>query len=181
MKHTKLKSLLCLVLVVLLAAAALCLTGCQKPAETPATTEASPVITTEAKAEATTAAPVTTEAPVSTETPVTTEAPSEAPTELGEQGTLIYFDVTFADGGTASYAIHTEAENVGDALTALGLIAGEDSEYGLYVKTVCGETLDWDSQNMYWAFYENGEYAMTGVDTTAITEGATYGFVATKG
>ena len=34
---------------------------------------------------------------------------------------------------------------------------------------------------MYWAFYENGEYASTGVDSTPIQDGATYAFVASKG
>ena len=61
---------------------------------------------------------------------------------------------------------------------SLGLIAGEDSEYGLYVKTVNGVTVDYDQDGKYWAFYVDGEYAATGVDSTDITTGATYTFKA---
>ena len=89
--------------------------------------------------------------------------------------------MTFSDGETSSYAIHTDAETVGEALVGLELIAGDESEYGLYVKTVGDETLDYATDGMYWAFYENGEYAATGVDATAVTDGAHYAFTATKG
>ena len=68
------------------------------------------------------------------------------------------------------------AAQVGAALLKLGVIAGEDSDYGLYVKTVNGETADYDKDGAYWAFYVNGEYAMTGVDYTAPEAGTTYGF-----
>ena len=61
-----------------------------------------------------------------------------------------------------------------------GVIAGEDSSYGLYVKTVNGITLDYDTDGMYWAFYINGEYAQTGVDATGVEDGAVYAFRAGK-
>lgn len=184
MKHFT-KKLLCVLLVVLLAAAAL--TGCAKNSEAPATeapkTEAPATEAPKTEAPATEAPK--TEAPATdapkTEAPATTEAARAEAQELGEGDKLFYFDVTFSDGSTASYAIHTDAETVGDALTGLKLIDGELAGYGMYVKTVCGETLDWDADGMYWAFYENGEYASTGVDTTNVTEGATYAFAATKG
>lgn len=74
------------------------------------------------------------------------------------------------------YKIHTDRKKVGEALSELGLIAGEDSEYGLYVKTVNGVTADYDTDKTYWAFYVNGEYAQSGVDTTDIVDGDTYSF-----
>ena len=58
----------------------------------------------------------------------------------------------------------------------LGLISGDESEYGLYVKTVNGVTLDYDKDGKYWAFYVDGEYAATGVDSTDIAAGSTYTF-----
>ena len=61
-----------------------------------------------------------------------------------------------------------------------GVIAGENSSYGLYVKTVNGITLDYDTDGMYWAFYINGEYAQTGVDATGVENGAVYAFRAEK-
>ena len=53
-------------------------------------------------------------------------------------------------------------------------IAGDETEYGLYVKEVNGFVADYDTDGTYWAFYIDGEYAMTGVDQTEITEGSTY-------
>ena len=97
-------------------------------------------------------------------------------TELGEGSKTFLFKVD-AEGYAITFTIHTDAETVGAALLALNLIAGEDSQYGLYVKTVNGILADYDVDGTYWAFYENGEYAMSGVDTTAITEGQNYSFV----
>ncbi len=188
------KSVLCLLLVLLLAAAAL--TGC---AQTPSVSTEAPQTEaqTEApKTEAQTEAPKTeaqTEAPTEapkTEAPQTeasgTEAPQTElagakPVELGEGDKLFYFDVTFSSGETASYVIHTDAETVGEALVELDLVQGEMAQFGLYVTTIGGETCDYNENGMYWAFYEGGEYAMTGVDLTPVTEGQTYAFVATKG
>ena len=65
------------------------------------------------------------------------------------------------------------------ALVALNLVSGSTSEYGLMVDTVNGITLDYNKDGMYWSFYINGEYAMTGVDATPVEADATYSFVAT--
>ena len=101
-------------------------------------------------------------------------------TVLGEGQTVFSFTVVDGDGKEAFFEIHTDKAMVGEALVELGLIAGEDSAYGLYVKTVNGLTLDYDTDKAYWAFYVNGEYAMSGVDTTPITEGETYMFKVEK-
>ena len=68
----------------------------------------------------------------------------------------------------------SECATVGEALLAEGLIAGEQGAYGLYIKTVCGITADYDVDGTYWSFYINGEYAMSGVDTTPIEDGSVY-------
>ncbi len=95
-------------------------------------------------------------------------------TVLGEGNTSFALTVTDQDGGTSSFEIHTDKATVGEALLELELIAGDDSEYGLFVKTVNGITLDYDKDGKYWAFYVDGEYATSGVDTTPITDGASY-------
>ena len=112
---------------------------------------------------------------VVTTTAAVTAEPS-ADNTVGEGQTAFTFEVTHLDGTTKSFTVKTDAKTVGDALLANGLIAGEDSTYGLYVKTVDGELLDWDTHQKYWAFYINGEMAMSGVDTTDITAGAVYAF-----
>lgn len=95
---------------------------------------------------------------------------------LGEGDTSFNFTVTDADGKETAYEIHTDKTTVGEALLELDLIEGEESAYGLYVKTVNGITVDYDKDGKYWAFYVDGEYASAGVDSTDITEGATYSF-----
>lgn len=95
---------------------------------------------------------------------------------LGEGDTKFAFTVVDQDGNETKLEIHTDKETVGEALLELGLIDGEESEYGLYVKTVNGITADYDTDGVYWAFYVNGEYAQSGVDATAITDGDTYSF-----
>ena len=115
---------------------------------------------------------------VDEETPATTTAASEAakPIEIGEGATAFTFEITHMDGSQKVYAVKTDAETVGEALVALGLIAGENGAYGLYVKTVDGETVDYDTHRKYWAFYENGAMAMNGVDKTNVVAGAVYAF-----
>ncbi|MBQ8633637.1 MAG: DUF4430 domain-containing protein [Lachnospiraceae bacterium] len=100
--------------------------------------------------------------------------------KLGEGKTQFNFTVVDKDGKETAFDIHTDKTTVGDALLELGLIAGEEGAYGLYVKQVNGITADYDVDQTYWAFYVNGEYGMTGVDATDIEAGATYTFKVEK-
>lgn len=99
---------------------------------------------------------------------------------LGEGHTEFAFCVVDKEGNETWFEIHTDQETVGDALLEHNLIAGEESEYGLYVKSVNGITADYDVDQTYWAFYVNGEYAQTGVDTTKINAGDSYSFKVEK-
>ena len=147
MKDSTKKLLSLLLCVVLCAAMTLIATGCNDDEVSEATKE-----------------PVA----VSTEVPDETETPKKT----------VSLTVTVkCSGGTKTFTYETDKSTVGAALLEEGLIEGEEGQYGLYVKTVDGETADWDTDGTYWAFYVNGEYAMTGVDSTPIEEGATYEFV----
>lgn len=115
--------------------------------------------------------------------PPATQVQSEQETEtnvLGEGKTQFLFTVVDKEGQETNFEIHTDKEIVGEALLELDLIAGDEGEFGLYVKTVNGITADYDVDQTYWAFYVNGEYASSGVDTTNIEEGATYAFKVEK-
>lgn len=101
-------------------------------------------------------------------------------TVKGSGATVFYFNVVDGDGNTQKFEIHTDETVVGKALLDLGLIEGEDGDYGLYVKKVNGITADYDTDGTYWAFYVGEDYAMTGVDLTDITPGATYAFKVSK-
>ena len=105
---------------------------------------------------------------------------SEGVSELGEGEKSFIFTITDADGNETELKINTDKTLVGEALQELGLLAGEEGPYGLYVKTVNGITYDYDTDGKYWAFYIDGEYAPTGVDVTEIKEGTTYSFKAEK-
>ena len=129
------------------------------------------------------------EAPaVSTGTPEPTAGPSEGAvgvwdtaeytedTELGEGASTITVEVTAGDR-TVAFTVHTDAENLRAALEPLGLIAGEESEFGLFLKSVNGISADYDADGFYWALYVEGEYASTGVDSTPVSDGGSYALV----
>ena len=97
---------------------------------------------------------------------------------IGEGSKSFEFTVVNMAGEEATFEVKTDEDTVGAALLENNVIAGEDGDYGLYVKTVNGETVDYDKDGKYWAFYINGEYGMTGVDTTKIAEGESYAFKA---
>ena len=94
-------------------------------------------------------------------------------TALGT-GDTTFTLVVEAESKTVTFTVSTNEENVGAALLSLNLIAGEDSAYGLYVKTVNGILADYDIDGSYWAFYIDGDYAMTGVDSTVAVSGSSY-------
>lgn len=93
---------------------------------------------------------------------------------VGEGKTAFTVEVVQLDGTSIKFTVNTDKATVGEALMDLGIVAGDTTEYGLYIKTVNGVTLDYDADGAYWAFYINGEYASTGVDSTNIEAGATY-------
>ena len=99
--------------------------------------------------------------------------------EFGKGEKTVVVEVK-ADDQTITFTLHTDKETVGAALLEHELIAGEDGAYGLYIKKVNGITADFDIDQSYWGFYINGEYSMTGVDTTKIKEGEIYQLVYTK-
>ena len=108
------------------------------------------------------------------------EAETTPLTVKGEGATVFYFNVVDKDGNETKFEIHTDKTIVGEALLELGLIEGEQGDYGLYVKKVNGITADYNVDGTYWAFYEGDDYAMTGVDLTEIRAGATYAFKVSK-
>jgi len=99
---------------------------------------------------------------------------------VGEGETSFIFTATDGEGNTLCFIVSTNETTVGAALVALEMISGEESQYGLYVKNVLGTVADYNVDGTYWAFYINGEYAMTGVDSTPIEEGAIYSMVVSK-
>lgn len=97
---------------------------------------------------------------------------------LAACGSKTTFTVITVDleGKETTFTVTTDADTVGEALEAEGILVGHDAEYGLYIDAVNGIELDWERDGKYWAFYINGEYAQTGVDKTDVEDGAVYTF-----
>ena len=163
MKKTKIYSLiLCMMLIVAMAFSTV---GCNtKKQDAPSATEA-----------------VTQETVDNSQVEETVDEVAESEVQvLGEGQSKFLFTVVDKDGNETNFEIHTDKETVGEALLELELISGEDGEFGLYVKQVNGITADYDVDQTYWAFYVDGEYAMSGVDATNVEEGKTYAFKVEK-
>ena len=109
-------------------------------------------------------------------TPVVTDGAT-----LGEGATTFTLVIKQLDGSSISATINTDAETVGEALEALGILKGEEGPYGIYIKEVNGVTAVYEEDGTYWGFYIDGEYAMTGADVTPVTAGAEYTFAVEKG
>ena len=89
--------------------------------------------------------------------------------------------VTHQDGTEKTFTCHTSEEYLGAVLLAEKLAEGEDSQYGLVIDTVDGETASWEENQSYWALFIGDEYAATGADTTPVTDGGLYKLVYTIG
>lgn len=175
-----LSSILCIVLIV---AIALSTTGCNNTGgnTTPSASGTEKSIstegTTQTKDNVSVGETTQTKDSVSVgETAQIKDGISTEKTVLGEGTTTFLFSVVDKEGSETQFEIHTNKETVGEALQELALIDGEEGKFGLYVKTVNGITLDYNTDGKYWAFYINNEYALTGVDATTITEGDSYSF-----
>ena len=93
---------------------------------------------------------------------------------VGRGAKAFPFTIMDKEGAETTITVQTDKQMVGEALQENGLIEGEEGAYGLYVTVVNGIRADYDKDGVYWAFYIDGEYAMSGVDSTTIEEGSSY-------
>ena len=100
---------------------------------------------------------------------------------LGTGETEFPLIIADQDGTEIRITVCTDKSVVGEALQELGLIEGEEGPYGLYVKVVNGIRADYDKDKVYWAFYVNGDYAVSGVDVAEICAGDEYALRVEKG
>ena len=110
-------------------------------------------------------------------TPAETTTPpieTQPVTELGEGASNFGLTIVDKEGVTHLYRVHTNVGMVGEALIEVGLIDGEQGPYGMYIKSVLGQVLDYETDGMYWSFYVGSEYALTGVDQTPVEHDAQY-------
>lgn len=100
--------------------------------------------------------------------------------EVGEGAITVKVEVA-AEEKSVTITVHTDKDNLGAALLDNSLVSGDESEYGLYIKLVIGMEADYDKDGTYWSLSKDGEYLMTGADSTPIADGEHYEFTRTKG
>lgn len=92
----------------------------------------------------------------------------------------ITVQIITGESETVTKTIQTDAEFLRGALEQENLVQGDESEFGLFVKTVNGVTVD-EAQQQWWCFTKGGETVNTGVDDTPIADGDTFEITLTTG
>lgn len=101
----------------------------------------------------------------------------------GEKGSkTITISVVDSAKQTVTYTTKTDAEFLRQAMEETdGLtFSGDESEYGLMVTVVNGETADFNVDGSYWAFYINDEYCNYGIDSQPVADGDSFKIEYTK-
>ena len=92
----------------------------------------------------------------------------------------ITVEVVHKDESRKEFKITTSAENLRGALDQENLVQGSESEYGLFIETVDGETADSANQE-WWAVTKDGTMTETGVEGVMIADGEHYELTLTVG
>ena len=87
-----------------------------------------------------------------------------------------YWTVINKAGEEKLFTVYTSEANLGAALLKTGMIDGDMGDYGLTVKTVNGETHNYETEGYAWMIYVGDEQAQTGVDEIILKDGASYTF-----
>lgn len=69
-----------------------------------------------------------------------------------------------------NFTYQTDAEYLREVLEENSLAEGEESQYGLFITTVDGETAD-DSKQQWWCITKAGEQVNTSADQTPVQDG----------
>ena len=95
------------------------------------------------------------------------------PAASGEEKTFT-IQVVHADGTMMEKKLTTQQTYLANALFDAGLLTEKDAlETGMYT-IVDGEEASWAKDQAYWGFYVDGQYAVEGMNTTEIRDGAVY-------
>ncbi|MBQ4110239.1 MAG: DUF3048 domain-containing protein [Clostridia bacterium] len=88
--------------------------------------------------------------------------------------------VVYADETSDVFEISTRVETLREALEENKLISGEETEMGLFVKTVNDVTINEENEE-WWCFTKDDEMLSSGVDDTYISNGDMYKITFTVG
>jgi hypothetical protein len=99
--------------------------------------------------------------------------------EFGSGAKTVQVEVK-AGEQSVTFTVKTDKENLADALLEHGLVSGDDSAFGLYIKYVNGMRADYDKDQAYWGLTKNGETMLDGASSITELDGAHYEFTYTK-
>lgn len=88
--------------------------------------------------------------------------------------------VVHRDGGISKFNIKTDAEYLSAALLENNIVEDNQTEWGLYILTADGETVD-ETKKEWWCITKNGERILTGASETVISNGDTFELTFTVG
>ncbi len=99
--------------------------------------------------------------------------------ETSKGSKAVTIEVVNKEGTSKVYKVKTDAEYLREAMEdAKGLeFSGTESEYGMFVETVNGETADYSADGAYWSFYVNDEYCNYGIDSQPVYDGDAFKIV----
>lgn len=104
----------------------------------------------------------------------------EKPVEGSKEITI---EVVNKAGESTVYGLKTDAEYLEQAMEeakAKGLtFEGTETEYGLTISAINGETADFNVDNAYWSFYVNDDYCNYGVSEQPVKDGDAFRIVYT--
>lgn len=80
------------------------------------------------------------------------------------------------------YEVKTDAEFLRQAMEEAEELqfSGQESEYGMMVEVVNGESAVYDKDGAYWSFMVNGEYCNNGIESQPIEDGDEFQIVYTE-
>ena len=102
----------------------------------------------------------------------------EKPVEGSKEVTI---EVVDSKGKSTVYELKTDVLYLKEAMDeAKGLeYSGTESQYGLMIEVVNGETAIYTENGVYWSFYVNGEYCNYGIETQPVEDGDEFQIVYT--
>lgn len=101
--------------------------------------------------------------------------------ETAEGTKTLSIQVVHGDGSAKDFEFRTEAKNLAQALLEhepLG-VKGDDSQFGLYIQTVDGETAS-DADQTFWSVSKDGVALTVGTSSQPISDGERYELTLTQ-
>ncbi|MBQ4506029.1 MAG: DUF4430 domain-containing protein [Firmicutes bacterium] len=99
----------------------------------------------------------------------------------GQTGSkAVTVEVHHLEGGDKSFKLRTDAEFLRQLLEENDLASGSETQYGLWIQTVDGETAD-DSKQQWWGISVNGQFAEYGADSQPVADGDVFELTLNEG